>query len=98
MPTTPAAKATIGVEMLTVERPARKLLLMWPPVGSRSRAFNAPVISPPTTQTTASPSTSATTARPARRHRSSTSAVAAAVIGSVSGLIAIAPTTRVTFW
>ena len=98
MPTTPAAKATSGVEMLTVERPARKLLLMWLSFGNRSSAFKAQVITPPTTRTTASPQTSANTARPASRHRSSTSAVAAAVIGSVSGLIAIAPTTSVTFW
>ena len=97
MPTTPAAKATSGVEMLTVERPARKLLLMWLSFGNRSSAFKAQVITPPTTQTTASPQTSANT-RPASRHRSSTSAVAAAVIASVSGLIAIAPTTSMTFW
>ena len=54
-------------------------------------------MTPPTTHATARPITSAATARPASRQRRSTSAVAAAVTGRVSGLIAIAPTISVMF-
>ena len=79
IPATPAAKATIGVEMLTVERPARNSLSPDKSfVGPRCNWWSANVMTPPTRQAQPSPMRSVANARPARFQRRRTRAVAVA--------------------
>ena len=95
MPATPAAKATPTVDASTVVRPPSASALRTKPEGIRFVRSSATATSVAVTHDVPSPTTSVTTARRTSRPRRLTRPTQAALIGSMSGLIAIAPTIRI---
>ena len=90
----PAASATPIVEELTVVSPESADSPTANPVGSRSKRSRRSVSSSAVTHVVPSPSKSVASACEARRQRRLMRPTHAAVIGSRSGLTAIAPTIR----
>src|SRR3954451_11110034 len=96
IPATPATNATTTVDALTVKRLSKLVPPILKPPGSRPKTLRIAVIRPATRQPNPSPIASVPKLRLASRQLRSTSPVQVAVIGSMSGLTAIAPTIRIS--
>ena len=98
IPATPAASATTIVSLLTLVRLPSTVESMLKLDGMRSNAFCANADAAAAPLANVIPIASVAKARPARRRRRSTRPTPTAVIGRRSGLIAIAPTIRITLY